>query len=338
MAEDPKKSADDTKPDATKTEATKPDATKTEATKTGNSTWFAFNIFLIFLLAIVIGAFAKEHVINTLTKGGWFLILFIVLIMGVYFFAKKSSKEPTTENFWASISSILIIIIMTISGLFAIPGINYVLVFFSLFLFMLVLGILVNSRLTGILIDERNQMSLSRFQLVLWTLIILSAFLTIALSRIGANVSDPTNIALPETLWVLLGISTASLVGTPLILAEKKNKNPANNEDGIHNVGIVAKNPETEDAAFSDMFKGDEIDTAKNINMAKVQMFFFTIIVALSYGVVLYSFIANPSNIKATQVVFPALTASIIAILGISNAGYLTNKATDQTPVDSTSN
>ncbi|MBI5459210.1 hypothetical protein [Methanobacterium sp.] len=68
--------------------------------------------------------------------------------------------------------------------------------------------------------------------------------------------------------------------------------------------------------------------------MAKVQMFFFTIIISVSYGVMLYVLIANndPSQIDS----FPVLDDSIIAILAISHAGYLTNKAIDQTAVDKT--
>jgi len=183
-------------------------------------------------------------------------------------------------------------------------------------------------------------MSLSRFQLVLWTLIILSAFLTIALSRIAANATvNPLNIAMQPELWALLGISTASLVGTPLLNGEKRQKEPDKKENkfptdsNMENVGIVAVNKDSKYAAFSDMFKGDELTTANNINMAKVQMFFFTIIVALSYAALLYVLISWPKILMAPSVTFPLLTPAIIAILGISHAGYLVNKATDQTAI-----
>src|SRR5262245_16717810 len=59
------------------------------------------------------------------------------------------------------------------------------LIIVALFLaFLFVVGQGITGRLQGLLIDERNKMSLSRLQLVLWTLVILSGLLTIALSNI----------------------------------------------------------------------------------------------------------------------------------------------------------
>ncbi|MCK4458266.1 MAG: hypothetical protein KAT13_01350, partial [Methanosarcinales archaeon] len=72
-------------------------------------------------------------------------------------------------------------------------------------------------RWAGLLIDERNRMSLSRLQMILWTAIILSGLLVAALSNTTLGAKDPLAIALPEELWMLMGISTASLVGSPLI-------------------------------------------------------------------------------------------------------------------------
>jgi len=45
--------------------------------------------------------------------------------------------------------------------------------------FVVLLGQLINQRPLGILIGERNLMSLSRFQMVLWTIIVLSAYIVI---------------------------------------------------------------------------------------------------------------------------------------------------------------
>ncbi len=92
--------------------------------------------------------------------------------------------------------------------------------------------------LMGILIDAgRNMISLSRMQIVLWTCVILSAFLTTALGRIGDYVfnrsayecspsaesacADPLDIELPPLLWALTGISVTSAVASPLLKANK---------------------------------------------------------------------------------------------------------------------
>src|SRR5205085_3845839 len=50
-----------------------------------------------------------------------------------------------------------------------------------LILFMFVLGDGISGRPLGILIDQRNRMSLSRFQMILWTIVVLSGWITAAI-------------------------------------------------------------------------------------------------------------------------------------------------------------
>src|SRR5260370_34109216 len=123
-------------------------------------------------------------------------------------------------------------ILLTLAAMFAAAwigqsGWNWLLVAIFLCLFLAVLGHRVVGRPTGILITPRNLMSMSRFQMVIWTVIILSGYFTMALARIKAGVEDPLSIALDWHLWALMGISTASLVGSPLLLNSKKDEQPA---------------------------------------------------------------------------------------------------------------
>jgi hypothetical protein len=71
----------------------------------------------------------------------------------------------------------------------------------------------ITGQVTGFLIDARNKMSLSRLQLFLWTSVVLSAFLSIAIINLTSGRPDPLNIEVPVQVWGLLGISTGSLVG-----------------------------------------------------------------------------------------------------------------------------
>ena len=128
----------------------------------------------------------------------------------------------------------------------------------------------------GILINERKLMSLSRFQMALWTLMILSAYFTMAVGRIKAGVPNPLAIEIDPQLWAVLGISTASLIGSPLISSVKKGKEPAQATELTDRVGkafdeapaVVEKNREgvlygnenTSDAAFTDMQRQHEGD------------------------------------------------------------------------------
>jgi hypothetical protein len=200
--------------------------------------------------------------------------------------------------------------------------------------FLGTIGKAVNGRWTGILIDESNVMRLSRFQIVIWTVIILSAFLAIATTRIYAGDPDPLAITIDWRLWALLGISSTSLVGTPLILDDKKKKTlkqdvlDSNVYPLANREGIVFKNQQDRDAKFTDLFEGDESGNEKHIDMSKVQMFFFTIIAALSYIVLLFNLFLSGTMLKG----LPSLPEGLIAILAISHGTYLTYKMVDHTP------
>ncbi len=196
-----------------------------------------------------------------------------------------------------------------------------------------------------ILIDNRKQMSLSRLQLVLWTLVILSAYLTIVLSRISTiNLGDPSAgaaiqsamiVPMPWELISLLGISLTAVAGTSLILGVKKDTELTPEraqeiktrleEKDRKNEGTVCENQNIDDANFTDMFKGDEVGDCSTINMAKVQMFFFTIVIIVAYSLLILN-----SMLTKTPL-FPELSQELVTILGISNAGYLTEKAVPST-------
>jgi hypothetical protein len=196
-----------------------------------------------------------------------------------------------------------------------------------------------------ILIDNRKQMSLSRLQLVLWTLVILSAYLSIVLSRISAiNLNDASAgavlqsamiVTMPWQLVTLLGISLTAVAGTSLILGVKKDteltvERAQEIKDRLDlknrkNEGTVCENKNIGDANFTDMFKGDEVGDCSTINMAKVQMFFFTVVIIVAYSLL----ILNSMLIKNPM--FPDLSQELVTILGLSNAGYLTEKAVPST-------
>jgi hypothetical protein len=104
------------------------------------------------------------------------------------------------------------------------------------------IGVSLNKGRGGVLIDPAtNMMSLSRLQIVLWTWVVLSAFVTVALARVGDSISNPGNycdsapgqqgaeiacaaplgVQLPPLLWALMGISVTSAVASPLLKAGK---------------------------------------------------------------------------------------------------------------------
>ncbi len=288
--------------------------------------------------------------------------------------------------------------------------------------FVLLLGHGMTGRLAGILIDERNKMSLSRLQLIIWTILILSAFLTSAEWNVLKAFPTPLNIVIPDTVWFLLGISATSFVAQPLIL-NTKTTSPADPTQMNNNMDILARQrgvaltapdvamvqppltnpvaaspqfippswlPSTStpivptidplagnqaapaanpglpaivatplpatsspsgatlsdkldqlnivpkgqlvtysnptDARFADMFKGEETGNMAQLDLSKIQMFYFTIVVAVAYAAALSAImIGNPTGSMISA--FPDLSQGMVVLLGISHAGYLGYKA-----------
>jgi hypothetical protein len=212
--------------------------------------------------------------------------------------------------------------------------------FAALAAFTFVCGQGVTGRWMGALIDSRNVMSLARFQMIGWTILVLSAYLTAALSNIYTNVPESLAIRLPEQLWLLMGISTTSLVGSPLILSTKMAKAPnatdvertfgqlAQQGDSLESLvakGQIVANRDASMARISDIFTGEEVGNASRLDLARLQMFFFTLVTLFAYAVMLARMFALHAGgpIKELQ----ALDSSMIALIAISHGGYLASKA-----------
>jgi hypothetical protein len=82
-------------------------------------------------------------------------------------------------------------------------------------------------------------------------------------------------------------------------------------------------NARVEDARLTDMFQGDELTNTGHIDFAKLQMFYFTVITAVAFFVMVINALAA-SDAKLDHL--PLLPDGLVAVVGISNAGYLTSK------------
>jgi hypothetical protein len=221
------------------------------------------------------------------------------------------------------------------------PGLNYLTVMSVVLLLVATLGLAISGRPAGILISERNLMSLSAFQMMLWTIIIGSAYLTMAVARVRAGLSvDAQSIGFDEKLWILMGISTASFLGTAIVQSSKMAKNPnweliekasrdlnePVDQIAMRSRGMLYANIRPSDAAVSDMFTGDGLGNKAYIQFPKVQMFLFTIIAALSSIVYLFQRISAtpgaPSD-SPLQAFFSGVSVGLISILAISHAAFL---------------
>jgi hypothetical protein len=219
----------------------------------------------------------------------------------------------------------------------------------------------------GILIDRRNMISLSKLQIISWTLLVVSGFIMIAASKMAYGIPDPLNIDIPEALWAVMGISTVSFIGSPIL--KGNNMKPSNGindneknklalKDGQVVAGTEVVNENAQKASFSDLFRGEEVGNFKLPDLGKIQMFLFTLMTWAAYALFIYELIIKiPENAPAVldlhakllsvasnetlhqqiqmqlddqiynNFSFPDLSGGMTGLLAISNAGYLAFKA-----------
>jgi hypothetical protein len=232
--------------------------------------------------------------------------------------------------------------------------------------FIVLIGHHIAGAWRGALIDERNKISLSRFQTIVWTVLVVAAFLAAALHNIRTGQPDPLRIAVPSQLWALLGISVTSLVGSGLVKQEKTKRTPETHnakktlatalpgvdptkitpvagnqlvaakdpqaprtDDRVVARGVLTVNEHPAESSWSDMFRAEEVGNAGNLDLGKIQMFYFTLIIVFAYAAALGSLLVHPNGKIAG---FPALGNEVVGLLGISHATYLTTKAVTRTP------
>jgi hypothetical protein len=209
-----------------------------------------------------------------------------------------------------------------------------------LLLFALISGHGVTGLWLGVLIDSRNKASLSRLQLLLWTGVILAAYLTAVLVNLDGGHPAPLAVTIPPELWLLMGISTTSLVGSPLLLRVKQAQ-PVTEETRAQALrqlarqavdtskvllkGEVVMNATPEAAQLADLFRGSQVGDAGQLDLGKLQLFFFTLVLLLAYGAALAALFGREAGAILS---LPAPEAGTLALLGISHAGYLASKAT----------
>jgi uncharacterized protein YneF (UPF0154 family) len=262
----------------------------------------------------------------------------------------------------------------------------WILVIALFVIFLAVIGAFISGRAMGLLLDSRNRMSLSTFQTILWTVILLSAFFTVAaaLMQTEGKVPNAFDIVMDARLWALMGISVTTLAGTPLLKDTKSRRSvsirairdyaksnakrilerigrepnrfppakfplPNKSADDLMDLpddairaavaddrdGPLCIAPDPMKTAPIDIFRGDELVNCRRVDLAKVQMFFFTVIGALAYMLILVDWLTTLDLAAVTALnpaTFPVLSEGFVAVLGISHAGFLGNTAVAQTP------
>lgn len=273
------------------------------------------------------------------------------------------SSATTIRKTSGSLTSVILLCLIPLAtlatGWFLRPTWAWVSIMALLATFIVLIGKHSLKLYRGAFIDPRNKISLSRLQTILWTILVVAAYLSIAIYNIRVGASDPLDIAIPEQLWALLGISLTALVGSALIKGQQTTKERANVNQAAKNmdeqvspepgtkalvraddpnkpvvaVGVLTVNATPEQSSWSDMFRAEQVGAADHLDLGKIQMFYFTIIIVFSYAMAIARMLAQASGRIGD---FPTLDNSIVALLGISSAAYLTGKGISSTDTDDT--
>ncbi len=137
---------------------------------------------------------------------------------------------------------------------------------------------------------------------------------------------DEINKLLTERNRILKKISEANIED-----AQKKKKDA---EDDLNKMemsrqkanGAIAINSDIADAKWNDLFRGDLISNYYQVEISKVQMFFFTVVLVFIYGTLIWVLLGDSNSLSSPSVLMPDFSSSMVQILGISHAGYLAVK------------
>jgi hypothetical protein len=236
---------------------------------------------------------------------------------------------------------------------------------------MMVIGAGVNGRVQGILIDDRNLVSLSKFQMAVWTVIVISS-LAVAAAFNQANGDQsaaiaawkasgapgalplpwgPLDITIPQELLFAMGIAGTSFIATPSLLSLRSGDEPAAGtlsaatdalglDDGQTKAqGKIFGLMQPDLASWADMFRGDEVGNAASADISKVQQFLITVLLASVYCSAAWSLFSDADAQLAVHgtravalIALPSLSGGFIVLMGISHAGYLAYKLVPHTP------
>ncbi|TDR81937.1 hypothetical protein [Paludibacterium purpuratum] len=214
---------------------------------------------------------------------------------------------------------------------------------FDLLAMMLIFGALgqwITQHYLGILIDGRNVISLARLQIAGWSLVVFTAILSMTVINLVNRDPAAIDIRMPPELLALMGIGTTSLVGSALILAGKKNTSVPDDaakaalatvaastgtaSDQLANQGVLVVNKQMGQARWRDLFTGEELADAAHIDIARVQMLFFSIVLLVVYAAEIALLVAGN---KPQTHGFPPISQYMVGLIAISQGGYLVNKA-----------
>jgi hypothetical protein len=203
--------------------------------------------------------------------------------------------------------------------------------------FSISLGFAITKSADGIFLSSRNVYSLSRFQMVLWTVLILSAVMSAAAWRAWqpGGGGDVLAIVIHSELLQVMGISYVSAAATPALLSLKTQTATAGElasassrlGETVHAKGQLVTRPPGATASITDLVQGDELANAGTIDLSKVQQLIITLLLVTVYAGMVFKLFLSPAPFLGAQTELPELSQGLVNLLLISHGGYLAYKA-----------
>jgi hypothetical protein len=217
---------------------------------------------------------------------------------------------------------------------------QWIAVLFTFLALCIIAGILVNGRADGILISDRNRLSLERFQWVAWLVILLSGYFIEAIWNVAHGFNFPS---MQQDLFVLLGIVSASPIVSNLIVDTKKRApegssnlqrqavQPLAMGDSPAQKGSMDVNKSVAEASWADLYLGEEAANRYVVDISRLQKLVVTIMLLVTYVSWLWKTLGTVP-ISSAGFSMPDAGDQFIWLVGISHAAYLGYKATPKTP------
>jgi hypothetical protein len=207
----------------------------------------------------------------------------------------------------------------------------------------IVVGILVNGRPDGILINDRNRIGLERTQWVAWLIVLLGGYFVAAIWNVTQGTAFPT---MQTDLFALLGIVSISPVISNVIVDNKKNQSPRSaaapaapaaappeqltGGDDPRQIGVMDANKSPYEASWSDLYLGEEVADRYVVDISRLQKLIITVILVFAYAASLWRLFGQQP--APTALNMPEVGRDFLALLGISHGAYLASKTTTKTP------
>lgn len=179
------------------------------------------------------------------------------------------------------------------------------------------IGLSQTGRLSGALISAQHRMSLARFQVICWSVLLFSGFAIYSAFNVGTIAAiwnvDSAKDLLPQFqiwAWAVLGITIATPSASALVKAftpsDLEFQTMMQKQDGQRvRLAPLEQRATPKDAKFSDLFVGETMWRTDNVDLSRAQMLIVTLLLLILYTAWL---MASLNGIGFAQVLnaFPA--------------------------------